>query len=116
MVAVPFVCSIKGPFPVPSETFVHLFFECNHVNSVINSITNRFLQNFELTRQNYFITEVGEFECIYKPLNIFFDVLRYFIWQAKLEKTVPVTQKIFSEMNYLFSVIIGSSKKNKYAV
>jgi hypothetical protein len=89
-------CSIKGPYPVPSETIVHLFFECCHVNHVIESVTNKYLQNVELTKQNYFITEMGEFECVNKPLNIFFDVLRYLIWQAKLEKTVPVTQKIFS--------------------
>jgi hypothetical protein len=45
-------------------------------------------------------------------LGCFLDIVRFHIWQAKLEKIIPVTQKLKTEIEYsLYTVLkIGNRR------
>jgi hypothetical protein len=42
---------------------------------------------------------------------LFFDIVRYNIWQSKLEKKIPVYQKLCTEIEYIFETVFGTSPK-----
>jgi hypothetical protein len=49
-------------------------------------------------------------------LGTFLDIFRFNIWQSKLEKKIPVSQKIIAEIEYsLYTVLkIGSKKLENF--
>jgi hypothetical protein len=104
-------CKITGPHPVPSETFVHLFFECPSVYPLIAMIKNKYFGMQTITKEQYFLSTFGDIEQNNIVGNITLDVFRYLIWQKKLEKQIPREQIITADLNYNISVIIGTSKK-----
>ncbi len=104
-------CGINGPFPVPAETFTHLFFDCNHVQNILGRLYDKYLCNFDLNKNSFFITNINEKECENWPVMIFFNIVRYNIWQNKLEKKIPVFYKICVEIEYAFEIIFGTSPK-----
>ncbi len=104
-------CGINGPFPVPAETFTHLFFDCNHVQNILGRLYDKYLCNFDLNKNSFFITNINEKECENWPVMLFFNIVRYNIWQNKLEKKIPVFYKICVEIEYAFETIFGTSPK-----
>ncbi len=104
-------CKITGPHPVPSETFVHLFYECSSVNPLIVMLNNNYFGLPAITEEQYFLSTFGNFEQNNIVSNIILDVFRYLIWQKKLEKQIPREHVITADLNYNLSVIIGTSKK-----
>jgi hypothetical protein len=103
-------CHITGPNPVPQETVLHIFFDCPTVNVVVESVCERFLDNIIITKDMFFLGNYGN-ETDNKTMSDFFDIVRYLIWQAKLEKRLPRTNKIVEELYYLLRIILGSSSK-----
>jgi hypothetical protein len=104
-------CGINGPYPPNNETIVHIFYDCPYVNDIIEHMASRYLHNFPLNQRSFFITDCCEYERDNKLLTIFWDVVRFTIWQSKLEKKKPTKQKTTIEVNYLFSIIFGSCRK-----
>jgi hypothetical protein len=104
-------CCISGPFPVPAETFTHLFFDCNHVQNILVRLHDKYLCNFNFNTNSFFITDINEKECENWPVMLFFNIVRYNIWQNKLEKKTPVFYKLCAEIEYAFEIIYGISTK-----
>jgi hypothetical protein len=99
-------CNIAGPLPAPKETFRHLFYDCAVVNKVLNEIWSLYVHNLALTKNIFFLSNYNEKEKYNCVLNCFLDVVRFHIWQAKLNKSLPTTQKIKSEVEYsLYTVL-----------
>ncbi len=96
---------------MPSETFSHLFFFCPTVNALLTALANRFLQNTVITAQHYFLSNVSLNEQDNNLHALFFDLVRYLIWQAKLVKKIPTISRLLAELEYHLSIILGTNKK-----
>ncbi len=77
---------------------------------MLETVCERFLDNIALNKGLFFLGNHGS-ETDNKILSDFFDIVRYLIWQAKLEKRLPRANKTVEELNYLLQIILGSSKK-----
>jgi hypothetical protein len=104
-------CTLSGDLPPPSETFAHIFFECKCVADVIKTVLLKFLGNIHFTKECYFLGTMNECEQTNKSYTVFLNLLKYLIWRCKLEKKIPSANKIESEIKYMLSIIIGTSKK-----
>jgi hypothetical protein len=104
-------CSITGPNPVPAETFSHLFFFCPTVNGLLTAIVNKYLRNRELTAQQYFLSSISLNEQDNNLHALFFDLVRYLVWQAKLFKKIPTISHLLIELEYHLSIILGTNRK-----
>jgi hypothetical protein len=104
-------CLISGPHPVPQETVMHLFFACPSKRVVLETICMRYLNNIVLEETLYFLGTNSEIETENKLLSGFFDIVRYLIWQSKLEKKLPMSNKVLSDLDYLLKIILGASKR-----
>jgi hypothetical protein len=49
-------CKITGPFPVLSETFMHIFFECPNVFKIIQNVYRKYFLNQTVTKEGYFFS------------------------------------------------------------
>ena len=45
------------------------------------------------------------------PFSLSLDILRYVIWQCKLNKRVPTLSHVSEEVNYLINVVRTSNKE-----
>jgi hypothetical protein len=104
-------CNITGPKPVPLETFVHIFFECPCVSRSIEDLRRKHMPNLVLAKENFFICNLSIFEEQNVAANIFFDIIRYLIWQSKLEKKLPLALLLESNLLYMLKIIVGSNNK-----
>jgi hypothetical protein len=104
-------CLISGPHPVPQETVMHLFFACPSTRVVLEAICMSYLNNIVLEETLYFLGTNSEIEAENKLLSGFFDIVRYLIWQSKLEKKLPMYNKVLSDLDYLLKIILGASKR-----
>jgi hypothetical protein len=103
-------CLITGPNPVPQETVIHVFFNCPTTRAVLETICERYLDNIVLSEGLFFLGNHST-ESENRTLSGFFDIVRYLIWQSKLEKKLPRANKIIEELNYLLQIILGSSRR-----
>ncbi len=105
------LCNITGPKPVPLETFAHIFFKCPCVSRSIEDVRRKYLPNLILTKENFFLCNISIFEEQNVAVNIFFDIIRYLIWQSKLEKKLPIAHLLESNLLYMLKIIVGSNNK-----
>jgi hypothetical protein len=104
-------CLISGPHPVAQETVMHLFFACPVTRAILDNICMRYLNNnLVLEEKVYFLGTHSDFETENKLLSGFFDIVRYLIWQSKLENKLPMLNKVLAELDYLIKIILGASK------
>jgi hypothetical protein len=104
-------CKITGPFPVPSETFVHIFFDCPSVYKIIQTLYSRYFLNQTITKENYFLANYSEIEIDNLPINILLDLFRYLIWQEKLGKKLPSATTMLVNLESLLAITVGSRRK-----
>jgi hypothetical protein len=105
-------CLISGPHPVTQETVMHLFFACPVTRAILDTICMRYLNNNLVLEENvYFLGMHSDLETENKLLSGFFDIVRYLIWQSKLENKLPVLNKVLAELDYLLKIILGASKR-----
>jgi hypothetical protein len=104
-------CKITGPFPVPSETFVHIFFDYPSVYKIIQTLYSRYFLNQTITKENYFLANYSEIERDNLPINILLDLCRYLIWQEKLGKKLPSATTMLVNLDTLLAITVGSSRK-----
>ncbi len=90
----------------PQKKPTHLFFDCAVVNNLISKIWETYIQELELNKTIYFLANYSENENYNRYLGIFLDVFRFQLWQAKLEKKIPTTQKIIAEIQYSLQTIL----------
>ncbi len=90
---------------------LHLFFACPVTRAILDNICMRYLNNnLVLEEIVYFLGTHSDFETENKLLSGFFDIVRYLIWQSKLENKLPVLNKVLAELDYLIKIILGASK------
>jgi hypothetical protein len=102
---------IDGPFPVPSETFVHIFFDCPSVYKIIQTLYNKYFLNQTISKENYFLANLSEMEKDNLLINILLDLFRYLIWQDKLGKKLPNATTLLVNLESLLAITVGTSRK-----
>jgi hypothetical protein len=89
------LCNITGPRPVASETMEHLFFSCPFAQKMLQKLKEKYLYNTEIQRETFFWGIVSDNEKENICATILFDVFRYLIWQAKLDKKNSGSKRVF---------------------
>jgi hypothetical protein len=92
-------CSITrvGNVPVPDESFLHLFYDCDHTARIRNTFMNKYFNNFILDDASLKLFWFGimperiPVDCV-TIISILF--MQYGIWRAKLKNKVPSYPKV----------------------
>ena len=104
-------CLLSQVRPVPEKSFSHVFFDYPHSSRIIVQFYARYI-TVELNREQYFTGLVEpDNERINQPFAICLDVLRYNIWQCKLNTKLPTFSAVCAETEFMISYIRRSSKK-----
>jgi hypothetical protein len=105
-----FCILVNTPDPVP-ESFEHLFFSCPVSQDVIRKFFQKYIVN-ELTAELYFTGSglIGN-EKENVPFSLSLDILRYVIWQCKLNKRIPTLSHVSEEVNYTINVVRTSNRE-----
>jgi hypothetical protein len=104
-------CLLSQVRPVPEESFSHVFFDCPHSSRIVELFFARYI-TIEFNREQYFTGLVEpDNERINRPFAICMDVLRYNIWQCKLNKKLPTFSAVCAETEFMIGYIRRSSKK-----
>jgi hypothetical protein len=96
---------------VAAETLEHLFFSCPLTQKMLHKLKEKYFYEFDIHRENFFWGIVSENERENICATILFDIFRYLIWQAKLEKKIPTVSQFFYDMEYKLYTFCKSSQK-----
>jgi len=118
-------CRLTIGQAIPSESFLHLFFECPSVVQLHDSFVDQFLDidNLSLLEKKrlWFFGELKNWEND-KKINIFLltcvTVFNFLVWESKLQKKIRSFNSIKMDFHFLLNKIIFSSslirhEKNK---
>ena len=103
-------CYNKPSLPAPIESFSHVFFDCPEVNKLLQNIYDKYLL-LDLNRNNYFTGEFCERKDDNHALTSFLTILRYCIWQFRLQKRSLNFTAFDYEFTYTLDAILISNKK-----
>jgi hypothetical protein len=78
---------------------------------MLQKLKEKYLYNINIQRETFFWGIVSENEKENICATILFDIFRYLIWQAKLEKKIPVVSEFFNNLEYKLYIICNSSQK-----
>ena len=91
------------PDPVP-ESFEHIFYSCPSTQNILKKFFEKFLTPI-LSAETYFTgsgIDGNEKENV--PYSLTLDILRYYIWQCKLNKKLPIFSCIIEDVSYTINV------------
>ncbi len=91
------------PDPVP-ESFEHIFFSCPTTQNILKKFFEKFLIPI-LSAETYFTgsgVDGNEKENV--PFSLTLDILRYYIWQCKLNKKLPIFSCITEDVSYTINM------------
>ncbi len=104
-------CVLENREIIGTESFEHIFYSCPTTNSIVSKMFEKFF-TVNLNPQIYFSGEAvpgNENENV--PFNLTLDVIRFFIWQCKLNKKKPTMSSIVAEVQYCINVIRKTSEE-----
>jgi hypothetical protein len=104
-------CVLENREAIGTESFEHIFYSCPTTNSLVTKLFEKFF-TVNLNPQLYFSGEAvpgNEKENV--PFNLTLDVIRFFIWQCKLNKKKPTMSSIVAEVQYCINVIRKASEE-----
>jgi len=78
-------CTAGLLLPSSIESFSQIFLHCPFVHSIVLAIITKYTA-IENAERNYFFGTVSENERWNSTISVFFDTIKYVIWQAKLDK------------------------------
>ena len=78
-------CVKAGSLPAPIETIKHVFFECPHVNNIVERFHKKYF-NSAFNRDNYFQGNYSENDRENRGASLIMDMLRFSIWSFRLTK------------------------------
>jgi hypothetical protein len=107
-------CVKSKNLPPERETFMHFFWYCPSVQKVLDTFFQRNI-GFNVAKSNYLFS-TDDKNNFNESLSVVFDLVKFILWQNKLQKTLPNITGLENELNYHLSFILGSSTKlrNKF--
>ncbi len=103
-------CVMRKNLPAPKETLSHIFFNCPTTSDILVKFYEKYLRGITLEQNTFFLSNASEYECENKPLSVVLDLVRYVIWQHKLNKKLPNFNVFETELQYTLGVVAGASK------
>jgi hypothetical protein len=104
-------CIMENREIIGTESFEHIFYSCPTTNSIVSKMFEKFF-TVNLNPQIFFSGEaVPGNENENAPFNLTLDVIRFFIWQCKLNKKKPTMSSIVAEVQYCINVIRKTSEE-----
>jgi exonuclease III len=108
-------CTLNSDFPVPRETFNHLFFHCPETAKTLSSFEGEYLNSLNLDtldkRRNFWFFCFNDNQRFNK--NIFLTVtvlvILFYVWDCKLQKK---RQSLMSCLNFYFFHMETARKLN----
>jgi hypothetical protein len=98
------------PDPVP-ESFEHIFYSCPSTQNIFKKIFEKFLTPI-LSAETYFTgSKVDGNEKENVPFSLTLDILRYYIWQCKQNKKLPILTCITEDVSYTINIARKTNKK-----
>jgi hypothetical protein len=104
-------CIMENREIIGAESFEHIFYSCPTTYGILTKMFGRFF-TVNLSPQLHFSGEAvpgNEKENI--PFNLTLDVIRFFIWQCKLNQKKPTLSSIIEEVKYSINVIRKTSEE-----
>ena len=98
-------CSINGLHPASQEDFSHLFFHCPTTKKIIQDFCDKYMTIQVPDCEEFFGANLGENEESNNCFQLVMDILRFYLWYAKL----PSKTKIFENVNDTISRIMKVS-------
>jgi hypothetical protein len=90
---------------------MHVFFDCPHSSRIIEQFYVKYI-TVQLDRNIYFTGLADpDNERINKPFSLCMDIVRYYIWQCKLNKKLPTFSAVCAETEFMVSYIRRANKK-----
>jgi len=108
-------CVKNNNLPAQIESFSHIFFDCPFVARVIAKFSEKYF-NFEMTRAKFFHGIVSEMEKENRVISLVLDVLRYSIWQNRLNKQNLSFYTVEIEVTDILDQITTISNKINHAI
>jgi len=110
-------CATVRNVDLEPETPLHIFYTCPCVEPILNRLKNNILQdNEELRRTDFFVRH--NFENSQKNLALFviWSKTRYYIWEQKLRKSLPVYDELvaFLEMEIKLMCRVSTTFRNTW--
>jgi hypothetical protein len=98
----------------PRETFLHLFYECNHVGSIRTAFANKHLGDFSVRSDNdkklfWFCGLINDTKNL--TGGILALLINFYIWECKLRKTRMSLTSLENEINCAISWFFTLSRK-----
>ena len=92
-------CVILKKDNPPDESFSHLFYDCEVVKNLHNSLEETALKDStgsqKMLKRDWFGVEIMEKENKFKRILIL--TIQFFVWEAKLQKKLPVANHVLGE-------------------
>ena len=108
-------CTLKNNGPIPTETVIHLFFDCDSVQPIMNWFETTFLSDLNLDNREKRL-KFWFFGIIQNnnTTNILFSLalaqtFLFSIWRTKLQKRLPVRMVIEMETFFVMNKITRAS-------
>jgi hypothetical protein len=97
--------------PAPRETMSHFFWDCPVSHSAVQNVCNKFIV-IPIDKNIFFYgtDESGKFSL---QLQIFFDLMRFSLWQMKFRKKLPNEHNLASDVQYQINIVAGINTKIK---
>jgi len=108
-------CTKARIFPAPLESFSHVFLDCTLIGNIVDAFCVKYF-NFEITRQVFFAGNTENVVNMPNEVYLILDILRYTIWQIKLQKQRPSFSSIEFETLRTLDIICGISNKLKQQI
>jgi hypothetical protein len=104
-------CIIKKNLPAPKETIEHLFWYCPDVNSSISASIEKTING--PVGKDFFFTGSVDNNNFCKAAIIYFDIVKYVIWELKCQKKIPTKSNCEYRIKFLWESALFSNKKIK---
>ncbi len=103
--------SIAGPHPAPAESLSHIFYNCPVTTNLLRRVFSLYYDGVDISMEKFFLGNVSEHEKENIVATIFFDVVRYLLWESKLLKKIPTVSCFLDNLRYEINVITNCSRK-----
>ena len=104
-------CNLAKCFPAPKESFAHIFYDCPVTNRIITKFCNKYFTSGLPEKEIYFAVSLSENERHNRAVQLVLDLLRYNIWEFKLQKKLPVESIICEDISDIILQIKFNSAK-----
>jgi hypothetical protein len=84
---------LKQIFPSPRETFLHLFYDCNDVQELLDKFEKKYFDDVDLQNRQkklefwfFGISDIGDANEKFYVFLLLKNIVLFYVWECKLKK------------------------------